>query len=99
MDVVRVARALSDPLRYTILKRIAQNDTGCCTPDSVEPGVCVCHLVDGMGIGQSKVSYHIKELKEAGLIREETRGKWNYYALREDVLREYLTAVSTEFEL
>lgn len=103
MDVVKIARALSDPLRFSILKRIAQKDNeGCCglgQKDMEPAGVCVCHLVDGMGLGQSKVSYHIKELKDAGLILEETRGKWNYYYLQEDILRAYLEALSQELEL
>lgn len=103
MDVVKIAQALSDPLRFSILKRIAQKDNeGCCgfsQKDTEPAGVCVCHLVDGLGLGQSKVSYHIKELKDAGLILEETRGKWNYYYLQEDVLRAYFEAVSAELNL
>jgi len=32
-------------------------------------------------MGQSKVSYHVRKLKEAGLVREEKRGKWSFYSL------------------
>ena len=32
-------------------------------------------------MGQSKVSYHMKKLKDAGLVREERRGKWSFYSL------------------
>ena len=32
-------------------------------------------------MGQSKVSYHLGKLKEAGLVREERRGKWSFYSL------------------
>jgi ArsR family transcriptional regulator, arsenate/arsenite/antimonite-responsive transcriptional repressor len=32
-------------------------------------------------MGRSKVSYHIGKLKEAGLVREERRGKWSFYSL------------------
>jgi ArsR family transcriptional regulator len=32
-------------------------------------------------MGQSKVSYHMRKLKDAGLVREERRGKWSFYAL------------------
>jgi len=99
LDVVRVAKALSDPLRFQILKKIAQNsgkssftskDSDCCA------GMCVCHLVEGMGLLQSKVSYHIKELKEAGLITEETRGRWNYYSFNGGDLEKFFAALDRE---
>jgi ArsR family transcriptional regulator, arsenate/arsenite/antimonite-responsive transcriptional repressor len=32
-------------------------------------------------MGQSKISYHMKKLKDAGLVREERRGKWSFYTL------------------
>ena len=32
-------------------------------------------------MGQSKVSYHIRKLKDAGLVKEEKRGKWSFYSL------------------
>jgi ArsR family transcriptional regulator, arsenate/arsenite/antimonite-responsive transcriptional repressor len=32
-------------------------------------------------MGQSKVSYHMRKLKEAGLVREERRGKWSFYSI------------------
>jgi ArsR family transcriptional regulator len=41
-------------------------------------------------MGQSKVSYHVRKLKEAGLVREEKRGKWSFYSLNQQALRELL---------
>jgi DNA-binding transcriptional ArsR family regulator len=38
-------------------------------------------------IGQSKVSYHVKKLKEAGLISEEKRGRWSFYSLDQGAVR------------
>jgi len=35
-------------------------------------------------MGQSKVSYHVRKLREAGLVREQKRGKWSFYALDKD---------------
>jgi ArsR family transcriptional regulator len=32
-------------------------------------------------MGQSRVSYHMRRLKGAGLVREERRGKWSFYSL------------------
>jgi ArsR family transcriptional regulator len=34
---------------------------------------------------QSKVSYHMKKLREAGLVREEKRGKWSFYSVDREV--------------
>ena len=101
MDVVRMAKALSDPLRFTILKKIAQGANPCCPlsgNESPSSGVCVCDLVEGMGLLQSKVSYHIKELKEAGLIIEETRVRWNYYTLNPGALEKYVESLKEELK-
>lgn len=93
MDVLKIAKALSDPLRLEILKRIAGKK--CCE----DKWLCVCHLVDDTGLLQSRVSYHIRELKEANLIREETRGRWNYYYFKEETLKEYLSVLNDQFQL
>ena len=51
-------------------------------PGTGEPaGICVCDFQDHFGLGQSKVSYHLRVLKEAGLVTEEARGKWTFYAI------------------
>ena len=41
-------------------------------------------------MGQSKVSYHVRKLKEAGLSREEKRGKWSFYSLNREAVQELL---------
>jgi ArsR family transcriptional regulator, arsenate/arsenite/antimonite-responsive transcriptional repressor len=83
--LVALGQALSDPIRVRMLGLMAaaaSEGRGCCDlPDLGAPvdageenvGVCVCE--DYFGMGQSKVSYHVGKLKEAGLIREEKRGK------------------------
>ena len=54
---------------------------------------CVCEFEDYFGMGQSKVSYHVRKLKEAGLVREDKRGKWSFYSLDEDSVAEVLGEV------
>jgi len=93
MNVSKIAKALSDPLRLEILSRIAAKK--CCE----DKWLCVCHLVDDTGLLQSRVSYHIKELREADLIREEIRGRWNYYYFKEETLKGYLVALNDHFQL
>ncbi len=100
--LVALGRALSDPIRVRMLGLMAAATTegrGCCgLPDLGVPvnegdenvGVCVCEFEDYFGMGQSKVSYHVRKLKEAGLIREEKRGKWSFYSLDQEAVRELL---------
>jgi len=56
-------------------------------------GVCVCELQSLQGLAQSKVSYHLKVLRDAGLVREQRRGKWSFYAVDEDAAHEFAAAV------
>jgi ArsR family transcriptional regulator, arsenate/arsenite/antimonite-responsive transcriptional repressor len=85
--LVALGRALSDPIRVRMLSMMADG-RGCCdfsvsgVPASEgDEGICVCELEEHFGMGQSKVSYHMKKLKDAGLVREERRGKWSFYSL------------------
>jgi ArsR family transcriptional regulator len=91
--VVALGRALSDPIRVRMLGMLAaeaDEGRGCCgLPDlgapvageGDSPGICVCEFEECFEMGQSKVSYHMRKLKEAGLVREERRGKWSFYSL------------------
>ena len=95
--LVALGRAISDPIRVRMLGMMAEG-RGCCDlPDLGVPaqeqdkGLCVCEFEDYFGMGQSKVSYHMKKLKEAGLVREERRGKWSFYSLDREATRELLS--------
>jgi ArsR family transcriptional regulator, arsenate/arsenite/antimonite-responsive transcriptional repressor len=85
--LVALGRALSDPIRVRMLGMMAEGRSCCALPDLGVPaeeqdnGICVCEFEDYFGMGQSKVSYHVRKLKEAGLVREEKRGKWSFYSL------------------
>ena len=61
---------------------------GCCDfsdsgvpADEGEEGICVCEFEEVFSMGQSKVSYHMRKLKDAGLVHEEKHGKWSFYSL------------------
>jgi ArsR family transcriptional regulator, arsenate/arsenite/antimonite-responsive transcriptional repressor len=91
--LVAFGRALSDPIRVRMLGLLAAaaaEGRGCCglpdtgAPEGEEAGVCVCEFENLFGLGQSKVSYHLRKLKEAGLVREERRGRWSFYSLDRD---------------
>jgi len=85
-----IAKALSDPIRLEMLSVMMQG-RGCYglidpaergVPGAHEPaGICVCEFQERFGLAQSKASYHLRVLKDAGLVSEETRGKWSFYAI------------------
>ncbi len=88
--LVALGGALSDPIRVRMLGMMAEG-RGCCSlPDCGVPaedqdaGICVCEFEAYFGMGQSKVSYHMKKLKRAGLVHEEKRGRWSFYSLSRD---------------
>ena len=63
--------ALADPARIRIVNALAT---------SSEP-ICVCNLVEPLGLSQPTVSHHMKKLVDVGLLRREQRGRWAYYSL------------------
>jgi ArsR family transcriptional regulator, arsenate/arsenite/antimonite-responsive transcriptional repressor len=61
--------ALSDPLRIQIIELLKERE------------LCVCDLCERLEVNQSKLSFHLKTLKEAKLIRPRQSGRWIYYSL------------------
>jgi ArsR family transcriptional regulator, arsenate/arsenite/antimonite-responsive transcriptional repressor len=61
--------ALSDPLRIQVLELLRSQE------------LCVCDLCEHLGTTQSKLSFHLKTLREAGLVRSRQEGRWIYYSL------------------
>jgi ArsR family transcriptional regulator len=68
--------ALSDQTRLSILKRLRLGER------------CVCDLTDALDAAQSRLSFHLKVLKEAGLVTDRREGRWMYYTLNVDALAE-----------
>jgi ArsR family transcriptional regulator, arsenate/arsenite/antimonite-responsive transcriptional repressor len=86
-SAVRLASAfsaLADPARVKIIDRLL--DVGAAS-------VCVCDFVDLLGLSQPAVSYHLKVLREAGLVERERRGSFAHYRLRPDALYEPFTSL------
>jgi arsenate reductase len=72
MDIfLKTIGAINDETRLKILNFI--NQTG---------EVCVCDIENAFGMIQSRVSRHLKILKEGGFLRVERRGRWAYYSIR-----------------
>lgn len=67
--IVAGFHALSDPLRMQVLELLRQEE------------LCVCDLCETLEVSQSKLSFHLKKLKEAELVRSRQVGRWIYYSL------------------
>ena len=79
----RIARALADPRRFQILKKIGA-DSSC--PN--------CELLGCQEVSAATISHHVKELEMAGLIHAVREGKSVRFVLRRDVLKAYLQQLS-----
>jgi ArsR family transcriptional regulator len=71
-ELERLFSVLADRQRIKILNLLASAD---------EDSVCVCELVPALGLKQPTVSYHLKQLAQAGLVERERRGTFAYYRL------------------
>lgn len=61
--------ALSDPIRIRVMELLRHQE------------LCVCDLCEKLEVTQSKLSFHLKTLKEAELVRGRQDGRWIYYSL------------------
>ena len=68
--------ALSDPTRLELMKRLKGGEK------------CVCELTDVMQAAQSRLSFHLRVLKRAGLVRDRREGRWKYYSVNKEGLNE-----------
>jgi ArsR family transcriptional regulator len=81
----RLFHALADATRLRILEQLADGEQ------------CVCDLTDALEAGQSRLSFHLKTLKDAGLVTDRRQGRWIYYALNPEMF-EQLEAIVGELK-
>ena len=66
--------ALADETRINIVEMLSHKER------------CVCELEQVLNIAQSRLSFHIKVLKDAGLIADRKEGRWVFYGLQRETL-------------
>ncbi|WP_242975817.1 metalloregulator ArsR/SmtB family transcription factor [Desulfosporosinus sp. FKB] len=66
-------KALGDEIRLRIIDMLSEQE------------MCVCEIIERLGLSQPAVSHHLKILKHAGILRDTKEGKWIYYSLNTDV--------------
>lgn len=67
--LARVFHALSDETRLCVVAMLRDGER------------CVCDLTAALGAGQSRLSFHLKTLKDAGVVQDRREGRWAYYSL------------------
>ena len=70
----QLLKALADPVRLDVIQALGGGEC------------CVCELTAELDLAQSRLSFHLKVLREAGLIEGREEGRWVYYRLRSEAL-------------
>ncbi|MGF1458669.1 MAG: ArsR/SmtB family transcription factor [Leptolyngbyaceae cyanobacterium] len=69
VPAAKAFHALSDPLRLQIIESLRNHE------------YCVADLCEHLDVSQSKLSFHLRVLKEAAIVRSRPHGRWTYYSL------------------
>ena len=77
VELERLFQALADRNRLKVVNMLAQAEG---------EAVCVCEFQEALGLKQPTVSYHLKQLIDAGVIAREQRGRFAFYSLQPGAL-------------
>ena len=75
-QAARLFHALSDETRLAVLEMLRGGER------------CVCELQDALDAAQSRLSFHLRVLRESGLVQDRKEGRWSYYSLVPETLGE-----------
>jgi ArsR family transcriptional regulator len=81
-DTARLFHALSDETRLEIIVLLRSGER------------CVCELTDALDAAQSRLSFHLKVLKDADVVTDRRDGRWVYYTLSPDLPEEIHEAMA-----
>lgn len=73
---VELFHALSDETRLQIIELLSKGER------------CVCELTDSLDAAQSRLSFHLRVLRDAGIVRDRKEGRWVHYELNRDAFEE-----------
>ncbi|RQD69942.1 MAG: ArsR family transcriptional regulator [Tindallia sp. MSAO_Bac2] len=77
-------KALGDETRLKILMMLSDGEK------------CACDIQENFQLKQPTISHHMKILQQAGLVLVEKRGKWMFYGLNNDTLKEIMCFIDKE---
>ena len=76
-DVAAICKALGDSNRLQIVQILSGGET------------CGCKLLEAIEITQPTLSHHMRILCECGLVSDRKEGKWHYYSLNCETLKDF----------
>jgi DNA-binding transcriptional ArsR family regulator len=68
-EMIDIAKALSDENRVRVLMMLSEGE------------LCVCQIIEMLGLAPSTVSKHMTVLRQSGLVQSRKQGRWMYYKL------------------
>jgi ArsR family transcriptional regulator len=80
---IELFHALSDETRLGIIELLRKGER------------CVCELTDTLDAAQSRLSFHLRVLKDAGIVRDRKEGRWVHYELNAEAFEEAESLVSS----
>jgi ArsR family transcriptional regulator, arsenate/arsenite/antimonite-responsive transcriptional repressor len=80
---VDLFHALSDETRLEIIELLRKGER------------CVCELTDSLDAAQSRLSFHLRVLRDAGIVRDRKDGRWVHYELDPDAFEEMQSLVAS----
>lgn len=86
-EAIDALKFLGDKNRLRILATLARAET------------CVCDLIDQLDLPQPLVSYHLRKLRDAGLVRGRRQAQWIYYSLDPEAWRRLVAPLAGLFPL
>src|SRR3954465_6787999 len=79
---IELFHALSDETRLEIIELLGRGER------------CVCELTGALDAAQSRLSFHLRVLKDAGIVRDRKEGRWVHYELDAEVFEEIEALIS-----
>lgn len=86
IELAAFYKALSDENRLKIIQMLIGKE------------LCVCEIFENLDLSQPTISHHLKILKYAGLIKDKKEGKWVFYTLNTEQLKEKYNLSKSVFE-
>jgi ArsR family transcriptional regulator, arsenate/arsenite/antimonite-responsive transcriptional repressor len=75
-QALTLLKALADPVRLQVIQALSQGER------------CVCELTGELELAQSRLSFHLRVLRQAGLLHAREQGRWVYYRLEPEALQQ-----------
>lgn len=73
-NILEILKILSDEVRLKIVSLLIENE------------LCVCEIIEALGMSQSRISNQLRILRNTGIIEAKREGKWVFYSLERDAM-------------